>query len=86
MYFNKEEKEEFKIWYFSVSNEKVIMDIYEALVHLQYPKITLINPKDVETQILGGDNRIYLLSWLLQQNTKISLPLLNKLKGEALEG
>ncbi|XP_051167005.1 uncharacterized protein LOC127285180 [Leptopilina boulardi] len=68
-----------------MNNEKVMMDIYNALVQLQYPKITLINSKDIETQILSGDNRICLLSWLLQQNSKISLPLLNKLKGEALE-
>lgn len=68
-----------------MSNDKVMMDIYNALVLLQYPRITLINSKDIETQILGGDNRICLLSWLLQQNPKYSFPLLNKLKGEALE-
>ena len=62
------------------------MDIYDALLHLQYPKITLINSKDVEAQILTGENRISLLSWLLQQNPQFNFPLLNKLKGLALEG
>lgn len=62
------------------------MDVYEALVQLQYPKITLVNPKDVETQILTGENRVCLLSWLLHQNPNFTFPPLNKLKGAALEG
>ncbi|XP_033227609.1 uncharacterized protein LOC117179693 [Belonocnema kinseyi] len=69
-----------------MSNEKrIIMDVYEALIQLQYPKITLVNPKDVETQILTGENRVCLLSWLLHQNPKFTFPPLNKLKGAALE-
>ena len=62
------------------------MEIYEALVQLQYPKITLVNAKDVESEILTGENRVCLLSWLLQQNSKFTFPLLSKLKGPALEG
>lgn len=65
--------------------EDLMSDIYNTLVKIRYPKITTAVPKNVDSMILNGENRISLLSWLLIEKSPATAAKLQKLKGATLE-
>lgn len=66
--------------------EELMTDFYNILVQIRYPKITTASIKNLELTILGGENRLSLLSWLLAEKSPATAVKLQKLKGTALEG
>lgn len=64
----------------------VMANIYNVLLQLRYPHISNVELKDMETTILSGENRLYLLSWLLTEKSSFVAVQLGKLKDSALEG
>lgn len=64
----------------------VIASIYNILLQLRYPHISNVELKDMETTILSGENRLYLLSWLLTEKSSSAAAQLGTLKDTALEG
>lgn len=65
--------------------EELMTDFYNILVQIRYPKITTASIKNLELTILGGENRLSLLSWLLAEKSPATAVKLQKLKGTALE-
>jgi len=66
--------------------DDVMTNIYDTLLHLRYPYITNAESRDLETTILTGENRVYLLSWILTEGSPNIAVDLAKLKDAALEG
>ncbi|XP_012539122.1 uncharacterized protein LOC105838245 [Monomorium pharaonis] len=66
-------------------SDDVMTSIYNTLLQLRYPHITNAESKDLETTILSGENRVYLLSWLLTEKSPSIVASLEKLKNTALE-
>jgi hypothetical protein len=66
--------------------DDVMTNIYDTLLRLRYPHITNAESRDLETTILTGENRVYLLSWLLTEGSPIIAADLAKLRDTALEG
>lgn len=67
-------------------SDDVMISIYNTLLQLRYPHITKVESKDVESMILNGENRVYLLSWLLTEKMPCIRDQLERLKDAALEG
>ncbi|CAL7949264.1 unnamed protein product [Xylocopa violacea] len=67
------------------SVDRAMTNIYDTLVQIRYPKITTATPKNIESTILNGENRILLLSWLLAEKSPSVALKLKKLKGTVLE-
>jgi len=66
--------------------DDVMTNIYDTLLRLRYPHITNAESRDLEKTILTGENRVYLLSWLLTEGSPIIAADLAKLRDAALEG
>ena len=46
----------------------VMIDFYETLLASRYPGVAGITAQDIEDTILGSENRVFLLSWILTQS------------------
>lgn len=66
--------------------EGVLAKLYDVLGRLGYPEITKIDVKDLAANVLSGQNRITLLSWLLSRSSATLSSHLEKLQGTSLKG
>lgn len=53
--------------YAMTAHEGIMKELYEMLLQLRYPGIAQITLNDIENTVLGSENRLFLLSWLLTQ-------------------
>ncbi|XP_015600368.1 uncharacterized protein LOC107270149 [Cephus cinctus] len=65
--------------------EEVITDLYNILIHLEYPGVAETSLKDFEPVILYGSNRTKLLSWLISKNSEHLGVCLENLQDTALQ-
>lgn len=66
--------------------ETTLVNIFNILSKIGYPKTTNADVKDMATTILMGGDRTFLLSWILTEKSDFVTVNLDQLKGKPLEG